>query len=245
MTVIELSILAGSAFLLGIIALWKRKSPAQLRHLPALACLSHLLGLSVEDGTRLHVSLGNGSLLNPHGASALAGLAMLRHITERTSVSDKPPLASTGDPLFGILAQDTLQAGYQAVAANELYSHTTGRITGLSPFGYAAGAMNISQDEDVSGTILIGHFGSEAALLADSSERANIAMIGASDNLVGQAVLFANSQDVLIGEDLFSAGAYLGAGVSHLASLTLQDILRWLIILVLLGGAAAKFIGII
>jgi hypothetical protein len=170
---------------------------------------------------------------------------MLRHITERTSVSDKPPLASTGDPLFGILAQDTLQAGYQAVAANELYSHTTGRITGLSPFGYAAGAMNISQDEDVSGTILIGHFGSEVALLADASERANIAMIGASDNLVGQAVLFANSQDVLIGEDLFSAGAYLGAGVSHLASLTLQDILRWLIILVLLGGAAAKFIGII
>jgi hypothetical protein len=70
-------------------------------------------------------------------------------------------------------------------------------------------------------------------------------LIGASDELSGQAVLFANTQDALIGEELFAAGAYLGAGASHLASLTLQDILRWFIILALLGGAAAKLIGVI
>jgi hypothetical protein len=70
-------------------------------------------------------------------------------------------------------------------------------------------------------------------------------LIGASDELSGQAVLFANTQDALIGEELFAAGAYLGAGASHTASLTVQDILRWLVILALAGGAAAKFIGVI
>jgi hypothetical protein len=58
-------------------------------------------------------------------------------------------------------------------------------------------------------------------------------------------VLFASAQDALIGEELFSTGAYLGAGASHLASLTVQDLFRWLIILTLLGGAAAKFAGAI
>jgi hypothetical protein len=242
---VELIILAVSAFLLGVIALWKRKSPAKVRNIPALAQLRSMLGLSVEDGTRLHVSLGSGSLLDGRGGSALAGLAMLRHVAEQTSVSDAPPLASAGDAMLGLLSQDTLQAGYKAAAADGLYSQTTGRVAGLTPFSYAAGAMHISPNENVSANIMIGHFGPEVALLTDAAERGNAAVIGASDNLAGQAVLFANGQEALVGEELFAAGAYLGAGVSHAASLTLQDIFRWLIILSLLGGAAAKFLRLI
>jgi hypothetical protein len=244
-TFIELIILVVSALLLGMITVWKRKSPARLRNIPALAQLYRMLGLSVEDGTRLHVSLGYGNLLDMRGGSALAGLAMLRHVAERTSVGDAPPVASAGDAMLGLLSQDTLQAGYKAAGAAELYSHTTGRVAGLSPFGYAAGAMHIPQNENVSANIMVGHFGPEVALLADAAERENVTIIGASDNLAGQAVLFANSRDPLIGEELFSTGAYLGAGASHLASLTLQDLFRWVIILVLLGGAAAKFMGVI
>jgi hypothetical protein len=242
---IELIILAVSAVLLGMLALWKRKSPAKLRDVPAISQLLRMLGLSVEDGTRLHISLGSGNLFDMRGGSALAGLAMLRNIAERTSVSDCPPVASSGDSLLGLLSQDTLQAGYKAAGAEELYSPTTGRVTGLSPFGYAAGAMHISPNENVSANVLIGHFGSEVALIADAAERENVVVIGASDNLAGQAVLFAQSKDALIGEDLFSTGAYLGAGPSHLASLTLQDVLRWIIILILLAGAAARFAGVI
>jgi hypothetical protein len=240
MIFVQLIILAVSAFLLLAITLWKRKSPAKLREIPALARLVRMLGLSVEDGTRLHISLGSGSLLDARGGSALAGLAMLRHIAERTSVSDSPPVSSAGDPVLGLLSQDTLQASYHAAGVEELYSPTAGRVTGLSPFAYAAGAMHISQNENVSANIMVGNFGPEAALLTDASERGNVTVIGASDNLAGQAVLFANSQDALIGEELFSTGAYLGAGASHTASLTVQDILRWLVILALLGGAAAK-----
>jgi len=233
---IELAILAVGTILFLVITFWKRKSPARLREIPALAQLYRMLGLSVEDGTRLHISLGSGDLLNARGGSALAGLATLRHIAERTSA---------GNSVLGLLAQDTLQAGYQAAGVGELYNPTTGRVAGLSPFGYAAGAMHIPQNENVSANIMIGHFGSEVALLADAAERQNVLVIGASDNLAGQAVLFANTQDALIGEELFAMGAYLGAGASHVSSLTVQDILRWLLIFALLGGAVAKVLGAI
>lgn len=242
---ISLITLITSAVLMLVISIWKRKSPARLREIPAFTRLYRTLGLSVEDGSRLHVSLGSGSLLDARGGSALAGLAMLRIIAERSSVSDKPVVASAGDPALGLLTQDTLQAGYQAAGVDELYIPTTGRVTGLSPFSYAAGAMYISQNEEVSANIMVGNFGSEVALLAEASDRENVTMIGASDNLAGQAILFANTQDALIGEELFAAGAYLNAGASHAASLTVQDILRWLVIAALLGGAFAKFVGII
>lgn len=244
--IIELGIVAVAAFLLFVITLWKRRSPAKLREIPALTRLYRMIGLSVEDGTRLHVSLGYGGLLDARGGAALAGLAILRGIAEKTSVSDRPAVASAGDASLGLLTQDTIQAGYQAAGAEELYTPTTGRVTGLSPFGFAAGAMHITQNENVSANIMMGHFGPEAGLLAEASDRENVVVIGASDDLAGQSVLFASSQDPLIGEELFAAGAYIGTGgASQAASLTVQDILRWVIVTALLAGAFAKFTGMI
>lgn len=242
---IELGIFGASAFLLLIITLWKRRSPTTVRELPALMRLYRAIGLSVEDGTRLHVSLGHGKLLNARGGSAFAGLAALRLIAERTSVSDQPAVASTGDPTLGLLTQDTLQAGYQAAGVEELYVPSSGRITGFGPFGFAAGAMPITSNENISANILLGHFGAEVGLLTEASERENVTLIGASDDLAGQSILFASSQETLIGEELFAAGAYIGAGPSHMASLTVQDILRWVIVLALFSGAILKLAGIL
>jgi hypothetical protein len=239
----QLGILAVAAVLLIIITAWKRRHPAKLREIPALMRLYRSIGLSVEDGTRLHISLGSGGLLSARGGSAFAGLAALRHISEKTSVSDMPPVASAGDPVLGLLTQATLQAGYQAAGVDELYVPTSGRITGMSPFGFAAGAMPITSNENVSANILLGHFGAEAALIADASDRENVVLIGASDDLVGQSVLFASSQEPLIGEELFASGAYIGAFASHAASLTVQDVFRWLIVLGLLAGSFLKFFG--
>ena len=153
--------------------------------------LNHSIGLAVENGTRLHISLGRGNLISTRGASALAGLAMLRRLAERTSVSDRPPIATSGDASLAILSQDTLQSGYRAAGVEEQYRPTTGRLTGLSPFSYAAGAMPVESDEEVSANIFIGDFGAEFALLADAAERKNSDLIAASDNLSAQAVYYA------------------------------------------------------
>jgi len=241
---LPLGIIIGSAVLLFIFSLAKRKAPLNLREIPALTRLSSAIGLSIEEGSRLHISLGRGSLLDSRGGSALAGLAFLRHVIAKTSVSDQPSVASAGDPAIGLLTQDTIQSGYHAAGVDELYAPTSGRVTGLSPFSYAAGAMHITPNENVSANIMIGHFGAEAALLTEASDRAGALLVGASDDLVGQAALFASEQDALIGEELFAAGAYLGAGVSHRASLALQDLLRWLVIAALIAGAAAKLLGV-
>ncbi|GAB4496453.1 MAG: hypothetical protein OHK003_01600 [Anaerolineales bacterium] len=234
-----------AAFLLFVITLWRRRSPAHLRNIPAFTKLTHALGLSIEDGKRLHISLGHGSLLDSRGGSAFAGLALLRSIAERTSVSDMPSVASAGDPTLGLLTQDTLQAGYKAAGVEDAYVHTMGRITGMTPFSYAAGAMQIPPNENVSTNIIIGHVGPEVGLLTEVSDRISVPLIGASDNLTGQSVLYASTQEPLIGEELFAAGAYLNSDPAHTASLTVQDIFRWLIILALLGGAAAKFVGVL
>jgi hypothetical protein len=232
-----------AALLLVGFTLLRRRSPAVLRPIEAFQRLSHAIGLAVENGTRLHISLGRGDLFTARAASAFAGLSMLRRLAERTSVSDRPPIVTSGDASLSILSQDTLQAGYKAAGAEEQYRASTGRLTGLTPFSYAAGTIPITRDENVSANVVLGDFGAEAALIADAADRENTPLIAASDNLAAQSILYAAAQDPLIGEELFASGAYVGAGPSHEASLQVQDILRWLIIVAMVIGGLLRLAG--
>lgn len=237
-------VLLAAGLLLGLIFI-RRKSKPVFREIPAYTNLKRAIGISVEDGTRLHVALGRGELQTPRGAPALAGLAMLRHLAEQTSVSDKPPVVTSGSGDLAILSRDTLQAGYKAAGAEELYNPSTGRLTGLTPYSYVAGAIPAIRDENVSANVIIGHFGPEVALLTDAADRSNSLSVAAADDPTAQAVLYASVDDPLVGEELFAAGAYVNAGSAHQASLQVQDMLRWAIILILLGGSALKLVGII
>ena len=230
-----------SAALMGGLAALRHATPRAFREIPAFTRLLHAVGRVVEDGTRLHVSLGRGGLITPQSASAMAGLTLLDRLAALTSAGDQPPIATSGDATLAILSQDTLQTASQASALG-VYDPTAGRLTGLTPFSYAAGAIPAIRDENISANVLMGNFGVEAALLIEAAERSNTFTLAASDNLAAQAVLYASAQEPLIGEELYAAGAYLDAGPVHAASLTVQDILRWLIIIVILIGALIQLL---
>jgi len=234
-------ILLSAVLMVGVVA-WQRKSPASFREIPAFTRLRNSVGRIVEGGTRLHVSLGHGALTSPQSGATLAGLVLLGRMVELTSGGDQPPIATSGDAALAILSQDALQTGSQAFAPRK-YDLTNGRLTGLTPFSYAAGAIPAIHDNNVSSNVLIGNFGPEVALLAEAAEQENSLTMAASDNLTAQAVLFASAREPLIGEELFATGAYVDAGPLHAASLRVQDIMRWLIIIVILVGALLKLAG--
>jgi hypothetical protein len=248
---VNLSGLAGlgvvliSAILLAVFSFLYRRSPFIFRKISAFTRLRQAVSFVVEDGTRLHISLGRGSLLTPFGAAALAGLAMLRKLGETTSLSDRPTIATSGDGLVSLAAQDTLRAALESVAPDQSFNITNSRFTGPTPFSYAAGAMPTIRDEQVATNVFIGNFGVEAALLVDAADRQGALVIAASDNLPAQAVLYAATTDPILGEELYAAGAYVQAGTFHASSLRVQDVMRWAIIAIIIGGALLKLVGIL
>ncbi len=216
-----------------------------LRSIQAFNHLRREIDLAVEAGQRLHISLGRGTINDLQGGSAFIGLTILDRCARAASNSDRPPVVTSGDGVITILSQDTLQSTYHSLATEERYDPTNARLTGLSPMAYAAGAMPAIQDEHVSANIFSGHLGAEVALLTEAGERSQSLTVGGSDSLPAQAVLFATSDEPLVGEELYAAGAYLGAGAVHEASLRMQDILRWLLVVIIVIGAILKLIGII
>jgi hypothetical protein len=218
---------------------------AVLRPIRAMQRLRRAIGLAIEDGTRLHVSIGKSSIIGLNNASALAGLSTLERIGMLSSLSDRPPVATTGDGTLALLSQDTLRASYRLSNVAELYDPSQARLTGPTPFSYVAGTMPIILDERVSANLFVGNFGSEVALMIDAAERKNSFTLAASDAFAAQAVLYATASEPLIGEELFAVPAYLQAGSMHLAGLRTQDILRWVLIAALLIGAGLSFLGIL
>ena len=213
------------------------------REIPAFARLRRAIGRAVEAGTRIHLSLGREPLIGPHSAIAFTGLESLGRITQATGIGDQPPLATAGEGSLAILAQDVLRNAARNQGVD--FDPIAGRVTGLTPFSYAAGVLPLVEDENLEANLLIGSFGSEIALMAEAGERAGVPTIAGTDNLPGLAVLYASADDPLIGEDAFSSGAYLNGGPAYVGSLQAQDILRWVIILLILLGAFLRLGGVL
>jgi hypothetical protein len=221
--------------------LLRQREGLTLREISAFARLQRAIGLAVEAGSRLHISLGRGQLISTQSAIGYVGLSILDRIARSTSISDRPPVATSGEGTLGILSQDTQRGAAKTLGVE--FDPMRGRITGLSPYSYSAGTLSLIEEEDVGANMLIGSFGSEVGLITEAAERSESMTLGGTDNLSGQAVLFASAQEPLIGEETYAGGAYLGVGPMHIASLYAQDILRWVLIGLIVIGAILKLLG--
>ncbi len=228
-----------------VLAVAGRDGPIiQLRQIPTFSKMRRAIEMTVEAGTRLHMSIGRGTVTGPESASAFVGLSMVEKITTSASSGDSPPIVTSGNPALTILAQDTLKTSYQDIGLIDQYKRTSSQLTGVSPFSYAVGAIPIARDKDSSSSIMVGNFGVEVALLTDSCERSGNVTLGGTDDISAQAVLYATANEPLIGEELYAGGAYLGAGPIHIASLRAQDVVRWLLVIVIIIGILLNLLGL-
>jgi hypothetical protein len=234
----NLSALQWIGLCVGLIILfyfWGSKDKRRaFRSIPAFQQLKRTIELSVEDGSRMQISLGRGGILGPESAPAFVGLTLLRQVADIAADSDQPPIATTGDGAIMLLAQDTLRNSYRRLGISDQYHLQLAQTSGLTPFSYAAGTLPRILDRSVSATALAGSFGEEAGLLTAATQQSSGFSIGGSETLNGQAILYASADQPLIGEELFATGAYMNAGPAHQASLRAQDVLRWLVIVLVI-----------
>ena len=244
-TIVGLGLIVIAAVALFVLAVPLRSRVRRVfRIIPGIVRLRRAIGLTVENGRRLHVSLGQAGLTGASGAVSLAALSTLDRIAALSMISDRPPIATSGEGSLSILSQDELRAAYRDGNALEQYDPNRGRLGGVTPLSYVAGTLPVIRDEQVSTNILVGNFGPEVGLMTDAAFRQQAFVVAASDSLPAQAVIYAAAQEPLIGEELFSVPAYLQAGPFHVASLQVQDILRWVVIALMLGGIILKLLGI-
>jgi hypothetical protein len=212
---------------------------------PAFNILRKYIGISIEQGKNIHMSIGNSGITEVSGASSLLSLSILDKIYQLSSMSDKPPIVTSGSGDLSILSKDIIHSSYRKLNALERYIPDNGYLTGPTRFSYVAGAMPESLIDDSSTLILVGNLGPEVILLTDAARRKKASSFGSTNTLLGQAAIFAGSDETLIGENLFAIPGSLSKDPIYDASLHVHDLLRWITIMVLVLGSVIKLFGII
>lgn len=218
-----------------------------LRPLLGFTALKTQSGRAVETGRSAHFSLGRGSLVTSASPVSIAALTALDYLTEDSCASDVPPLITSGDGTLHLAAQDSLRGAFRKARRSEEYKPALARFLASSEFAsaYAAGATDVIDNEHLGSNLLIGRYGSEVAIIAEAGARNELQQVIGTDDPTALALAMATTDKVLIGEELYAAGAYLKGEPAQFATLLLQDILRIIAILgILLAAIFNLVVGI-
>ncbi|MEJ5311739.1 MAG: DUF6754 domain-containing protein [Anaerolineae bacterium] len=223
---------------------YRNQSPPT-RSIPVFGSLADEVGRVAEEGTSIHVALGNGSVIGEDAMTSVAALQGLSALLDLSAAYDTPPLITTSDPTLYLLAGDWLRRAYARLGSVDLYKSAAVQFTAPSPITYAATAATYLSDGGISSNVVLGAFTQEATLLTTAAERRGIHSSGGTTSPQGLGALYPalDQEQLVIGEDMFASGAVVSQRSAALASLSAQDILRWLVIIGIIGAALISLIG--
>jgi hypothetical protein len=213
----------------------------QMRSLPTFSDLPTILGQSAESGHPLHFTIGPGRLGGDRTLASLAALEILEGLTDAAVAYGRPPVVTVGEPTLLPLAEDVLRRSYIRQGIPERYDPTAVRFVSAQPVVYGVGAAEVTAHEGVHGTILAGAFSEEASLIANAGEGQELSQTAVTDRPRALGVLYPARAHLGVGEELYAGAAQLTGSPRYLASLRVQDVLRFLLVAVILMKALGLF----
>lgn len=235
-----------AAVTLGVFSFRYHKKTLETRDFPIFASLADEVGRVAEEGALVHVALGSGSLIGENAMTSLAALQGLNALINLSAAYDTPPLLTTGDPMLYLLAGDWLRRAYIRLGNTDRYKPIFVQFSAPTPMTYAAMAATNFHDTNIGSSVILGAFDQEVSLLTEAASRKGIYGTGGTTSILGLSALYPSlgKQQLVMGEELFSASTkVLGKPVHH-HSLWAQDILRWAVIAGMLGAAFLSLLGV-
>ena len=214
-----------------------------LRPIAGFSILRGLITQSLETGRALHLSLGTQGVSDRNTAQTLAGLTTLRYLADQAAVYGATPIVTTADATAMIAAQDVLRNATEDRGTADRFDPRDVRLIGPDSTAYAAGVMGILSREEVLANVMVGALGDEYLLMGETAARKGIEQIVGTANPQTLPFMAVSAGQVLVGEEIFAAGAYLSGIPSHIASLLVQDWMRIAIVVIIIVGVIWKTIG--
>jgi hypothetical protein len=210
------------------------RSQPRFRAIPAFSLLRGQMGRAIESGRDLHVSIGTGSVSGDDTATTLAGLAVAEYLADEAAASGIAPTVTTSDPTSVLLAEDAVRRPYIRQGNLNDFPRSAARLPALDPTQYAAATMDLLNHEPVLTNIMSGVFGSEAALIDQAASNNDLPQLFGGSDPRALAVMSTSTDNILMGEEMFAAKAYLRAQLPHLASLRAADVVRIVIVVLII-----------
>jgi hypothetical protein len=213
-----------------------------LRKLPALDAIEEAIGRAAEMGRPVHATSGTGGL-RLNAAETVAGLNVLTYVSTLCARLGVKLIVTNQNPEVVPMQEELVREAYLSEGKLDEYSSDIVRHLSDRNMAYTAMAQGIIAREKVAAQICVGNLGMETLILWEAAKRIGGMNIGGTQSRYRQHDLAVGSDYMLIGEDIFAAGAYISGDPLQQNSIATQDVIKGIILAILVIGGILSMLG--
>lgn len=205
-----------------------------VRRVPGIDAIDESIGRAVEMGRPVICSHGISTLRDATaGPQTLAGLSVLSYVAKRCAEVGVRLIVPVRMPEVWPIAADVVETAYKMAGKGEDFSTENIMFLSSEQFGYSSSYMGLIMREKPGAHIMVGAYWAESLQLSETGSRVGAMQIGGTANTHQLPFFLVTTDYCLIGEEIYTAGAYLTEDKTLIGSLAGQDVGR--LITVILG----------
>lgn len=218
----------------------KGKIP-QLRSIVGFEAIKDLIGRATELGGVVHFTPGlRGALSGERAMDTVVGLSVLNYIARMAYRNEVHVICSVAQPENTAIGLAILEQAKIASGAEEARPDV--RYFG-SGFATTTGILHTLAEENVAANIMIGSYGADAIIMAESAQKLGIMQIGGCATPGNLPFLMAICDYYLLGDEIYAAAALSTGSVEDIGILAASDIAKLIAAILLTLGMISATVG--
>jgi len=221
-----------------------------IRRIVAFEAIEEAIGRAEETGRPVHLTPGTGSLnAMESGPGLIAGLAIIGYAAGVCVKLDTPFLLSIGSSDAIALVDHLMKQAFELEGKPEAYdprlvNYFPGRDTIGHSLAFTNSVQGLIAREKPAANIMVGPFYGEQIALCEIAARQGAIQICGTQSITQMSVFAAISDYVVIGEEIFAAGAYVSKDPVQLKTMAVEDYSKFLAAILIMLGVIFKMLGV-
>lgn len=222
----------------GIVAARKGKK-IQIRSIAGFDAIEEAIGRAAEMGKPVHFTPGFGGLV----AATFAGLEALSFVAKKAAEYDVRLVVTVSQAETFAVTEPVVRQAYLEAGKPEAFKPEDCRFISPDQWAYASGVVGVLMREKVASNIMIGQFAAESLILAEAGNTVGAVQIAGTTNAYQIPFFVVACDYVILGDEMFAAGAHFSQNKVHLGSLWGEDIIKAVCIVLIVVGAIMTTLG--
>lgn len=211
----------------------------RIRPIGGFAAIDEAVGRAAEMGKPVHFTPGFGGLV----AATFAGLEVLGYVARLTAQYDVRLIVTVSQAETFAVTEQVMRQAYLEAGKPDAYKPEDCRFISTDQWAYASGVIGVLYREKVASNIMIGQFAAEALILAEAGNTVGAIQIAGTTNAYQIPFFVVACDYVVLGEEMFAAGAHFTNNKTHLGSLRGEDWAKAICLAVMVIGAVMATAG--
>ncbi len=214
-----------------------------IRRLPAIDALDEVVGRATEMGKPLLYSTG-GNLTDVETPQTIAAFTILDYVAHKSAKMGTKLLVS---PRFAIhipIVADILQNAYLAEGKPDMFNPEMVQYFSDAQFAFGQGVMGLIARERPASLVMIGAWWGESLLFLEAAAIYGVMALGGTANTHQLPFIVLCTNECLLGEEIFAAGAYLSKDPVSVGTVAAGDIGRYVVLALIVIGSIMMTAGI-